>query len=246
MGFCGWQSQPQVPTVQQAVEQSLSTLMREQVGVVGCGRTDTGVHASDYYAHFDSDNVLPDQLVFKLNSMLPTGIEIYDIFEVPQSFHARFSATARTYRYRVSKRRQPFKQGIYSRIYYAPDLELLNRGAAILMEYEDFTSFAKLHTQVKTNICHLSEAFWVEEVDGWVFTITANRFLRNMVRSVVGTLLDVGRGALSLDGLRSIVEQKSRCAAGTSMPAQGLCLTHVAYPWHDIIGHDYTPFAYDM
>jgi tRNA pseudouridine38-40 synthase len=222
--------------VQETLEGALSTLLREKIAVVGCGRTDTGVHASDFYAHFDvSDEcgVMGDEcrdLVFKLNSFLPPDIAIYDIFPVADNAHARFDAVARTYQYHVSDRRLPFRQGQYCRIYYRPDVEKMNEAARVLMEYEDFTSFAKLHTQVKTNICHLTEAEWSEEPDGWVFTIRSNRFLRNMVRSVTGTLLDVGRGKLSIEGLREIIEKKDRCAAGTSMPACGLFLTKVEYP----------------
>ena len=231
--YSGWQTQPGLPTVQLTLEQALSTLLREPIAVVGCGRTDTGVHASDFYAHFVSEElgVRSEELVFKLNSFLPQDIVIYDIFLVADNAHARFDATARTYQYHVSDRRLPFRQGQYCRIYYKPDIDKMNEAAKVLMEYEDFTSFAKLHTQVKTNICHLTRADWTEEEGGWVFTIRSNRFLRNMVRSVTGTLLDVGRGKLTIDGLREIIERKDRCAAGVSMPACGLFLTKVEYPY---------------
>lgn len=243
--YCGWQTQPNLPTVQQTLEEALSTLLRQPIAIVGCGRTDTGVHASDFYAHFDrrtaggdnadagltsGDDIETSSLVFKLNSFLPDDIAIFDIFPVADNAHARFDAVARTYQYHVSNRRLPFRQGQYCRIYFEPDIDLMNRGAEILMEYDDFTSFAKLHTQVKTNICHLSHARWEWSGDEWVFTIRSNRFLRNMVRSVTGTLLDVGRGKLTLDGLRKIIEKKDRCAAGVSMPPQGLFLTKVEYP----------------
>ena len=258
--YCGWQTQPELPTVQQTLESALSTLLRQKIAVVGCGRTDTGVHASDFYAHLDAEDAVDcGQLVFKLNNLLPPDIAIFDIFPVADNAHARFDATARTYQYHVSDRRLPFRQGQYCRIYFKPDIDKMNEAARVLMEYEDFTSFAKLHTQVKTNICHLTEAQWSfvpvknyelkvkSEADAdeklrtqnseliteyeWVFTIRSNRFLRNMVRSVTGTLLDVGRGKLSIDGLREIVERKDRCAAGVSMPACGLFLTKVEYPW---------------
>ena len=226
--YCGWQTQPGLPTVQQTLEEALSTLLRQKIAVVGCGRTDTGVHASDFYAHFDlkvdsgewvvdstreqilptTRYPLPTNIVFKLNSFLPPDIAIFDIFPVADNAHARFDATARTYQYHVSDRRLPFRQGQYCRIYFKPDIDKMNEAARVLMEYDDFTSFAKLHTQVKTNICHLSEA---------------------MVRSVTGTLLDVGRGKLSIEGLREIIEKKDRCAAGVSMPACGLFLTKVEY-----------------
>lgn len=229
--YCGWQTQPQLPTVQLTLEQALTTLLRTPIAIVGCGRTDTGVHASDFYAHFDCPlSFESQQLVFKLNSYLPDDIVIFDIFQVADNAHARFDAVARTYQYHVSNQRLPFRQGLYSRIYFQPDLEMMNTAARVLMEYEDFTSFAKLHTQVKTNICHLSEAHWDRVGEEWIFTIRSNRFLRNMVRSVTGTLLDVGRGKLTIEGLREIVERKDRCAAGVSMPAQGLFLTKVEYP----------------
>lgn len=233
--YCGWQTQPELPTVQLTFEEALSTLLREKIAVVGCGRTDTGVHASDFYAHFDSESEINgEQLTFKLNSYLPADLAVYEVFKVKDNAHARFDATARTYQYHVSDRRLPFRQGLYSRIYFSPDIQAMNEGAKVLMEYEDFTSFAKLHTQVKTNICHLSMAHWDTVGEELVFTIRSNRFLRNMVRSVTGTLLDVGRGKLSIDDLRRIIEQKDRCAAGVSMPPQGLFLTKVDYNFDDI------------
>lgn len=235
--YCGWQTQPELPTVQLTLEQALSTLLRAPIAIVGCGRTDTGVHASDFYAHFDYEvpsegqQVDMSNLVFKLNSFLPTDIAIFDIFRVKNNFHARFSALSRTYQYHVSDARLPFMQGLYSRIYFKPDIDKMNEAASVLMEYEDFTSFAKLHTDNKTNICHLMQAHWASQGEEMVFTIKSNRFLRNMVRSVTGTLLDVGRGKLSIKGLREIIEKKNRCAAGVSMPAQGLFLTKVEYEW---------------
>lgn len=234
--YCGWQTQPNLPTVQLTLEQALTTLLRTPIAIVGCGRTDTGVHASDFYAHFDLNiqtftHSRIQDLVFKLNSYLPPDIAIFDIFSVADNFHARFSALSRTYQYHVSDARLPFAQGLYSRIYFKPDIELMNEAARVLMEYDDFTSFAKLHTDNKTNICHLMEAHWDRVGEEIVFTIKSNRFLRNMVRSVTGTLLDVGRGKLTIDGLRTIIEKKNRCAAGVSMPAQGLFLTKVEYDW---------------
>lgn len=238
--YCGWQTQPELPTVQLTLEQALSTLLRTPIAIVGCGRTDTGVHASDFYAHFDYEvpsegqQVDMSNLVFKLNSFLPPDIAIFDIFRVKNNFHARFSALSRTYQYHVSDARLPFKQGLYSRIYFKPDIDKMNEAASVLMEYEDFTSFAKLHTDNKTNICHLVQAHWASQGEEIVFTIKSNRFLRNMVRSVTGTLLDVGRGKLSIEGLREIIEKKNRCAAGVSMPAQGLFLTKVEYEWGEL------------
>lgn len=238
--YCGWQTQPDLPTVQSTLEHALSTLLRRKVAVTGCGRTDTGVHASDFYAHFDIDECTDDKpvdmklIAFKLNAFLPPDIAIFDIFKVHDNAHARFDATARTYEYHVSNKRLPFAQGLYCRIFYKPDIELMNLGGQVLMEYEDFSSFAKSHTQTKTNICHLSEAHWDCRGDEWVFTIRSNRFLRNMVRAVTGTLLDLGRGKLDIDGLRGIVERRNRIAAGESMPPQGLFLTKVEYDWEKI------------
>lgn len=227
--YCGWQTQPQVATVQQTLERALSTLLRVNIGVVGCGRTDTGVHAADYYAHFDCDTAVPMNFVFKLNSFLPEDIVVFDLFPVAADFNARFDAIERVYQYHVSQQRMPFRQGLYDRIYFNPNMERMNEAAQILMEYDDFSSFAKLHTQVKTNICHLTEAHWDKIGEEMIFTIGSNRFLRNMVRSVTGTLLDVGRGTLSLEGFRQVIEKKNRCAAGVSMPARGLFLHKVVY-----------------
>lgn len=231
--YCGWQTQPELATVQETIEKALTTLLRTPIAIVGCGRTDSGVHASDFYAHFDIDKDIDLNLVFKLNSYLPADIAIYGIEPVKDNFHARFSALSRTYQYHVSTQRLPFSQGLYCRIYFDPDIAMMNEAALALMEYDDFTSFAKLHTDNKTNICHLTQAHWERVGEELVFTITSNRFLRNMVRSVTGTLLDVGRGKLALDGLREIVEAKNRCAAGVSMPAQGLFLTKVDYNWEE-------------
>ena len=150
--YCGWQTQPELPTVQFTLESALSTLLRTPIAIVGCGRTDTGVHASDFYAHFDLDGPLVDNLVFKLNSYLPPDIAIFDIFPVADNFHARFSALSRTYKYYAANARLPFSQGLYCRIYFNPDLDAMNEAAKVLMQYDDFTSFAKLHTDNKTNI----------------------------------------------------------------------------------------------
>ena len=229
--YCGWQVQPSLPTVQQTMEHALGTLLRDKVAVVGCGRTDTGVHASDFYAHFDFCGDLPNQLLFKLNNFLPADIAVYDVFGVSDDFHARFSAVSRTYQYHVSTAKLPFKQGLYSRVFFEPDVDAMNAAGEILLEYDDFTSFAKLHTDNKTNICHLTNAVWQKCGDEVVFTITSNRFLRNMVRSITGTMLDVGRGRIGLVDFRRIIERKNRCAAGVSMPAQGLFLTKVDYSW---------------
>lgn len=238
--FFGWQVQPDHPSVQEVLERSLSLLLhQEHIAVTGCGRTDTGVHAADYYAHFELEETLDAEglkrLRDQLNNFLPKEIAIFDIFPVKPRAHARFDAVERTYQYFVSIRKNPFafQQRYFS--FRTPDIERMNEAAALLLENEDFTSFSKVHTQVKNFICHVTHAQWVLEGDDWVFTITANRFLRNMVRAVVGTLLDVGFGKLSVSDFQNIINQKDRCKAGISVPAGALFLTNVRYNWPEII-----------
>lgn len=238
--FFGWQVQPDHPSVQEVLERSLSLLLhQEHIAVTGCGRTDTGVHAADYYAHFELEETLDAEglkrLRDQLNSFLPKEIAIFDIFPVKPRAHARFDAVERTYQYFVSIRKNPFsfQQRYFS--FRTPDIERMNEAAALLLENEDFTSFSKVHTQVNNFICHVTHAQWVLEGDDLVFTITANRFLRNMVRAVVGTLLDVGFGKLSVSDFQNIINQKDRCKAGISVPADALFLTNVRYNWPEII-----------
>lgn len=238
--FFGWQVQPDHPSVQEVLERCLSLLLhQEHIAVTGCGRTDTGVHAADYYAHFELEETLDAEglkrLRDQLNNFLPKEIAIFDIFPVKPRAHARFDAVERTYQYFVSIRKNPFafQQRYFS--FRTPDIERMNEAAALLLENEDFTSFSKVHTQVKNFICHVTHAQWVLEGDDLVFTITANRFLRNMVRAVVGTLLDVGFGKLSVSDFQNIINQKDRCKAGISVPAGALFLTNVRYNWPEII-----------
>ncbi len=238
--FFGWQVQPDHPSVQEVLERSLSLLLhQEHIAVTGCGRTDTGVHAADYYAHFELEETLDAEglkrLRDQLNSFLPKEIAIFDIFPVKPRAHARFDAVERTYQYFVSIRKNPFtfQQRYFS--FRTPDIERMNEAAALLLENEDFTSFSKVHTQVNNFICHVTHAQWVLEGDDLVFTITANRFLRNMVRAIVGTLLDVGFGKLSVSDFQNIINQKDRCKAGISVPAGALFLTNVRYNWPEII-----------
>ena len=238
--FFGWQVQPDHPSVQEVLERSLSLLLhQEHIAVTGCGRTDTGVHAADYYAHFELEETLDAEglkrLRDQLNSFLPKEIAIFDIFPVKPRAHARFDAVERTYQYFVSIRKNPFtfQQRYFS--FRTPDIKRMNEAAALLLENEDFTSFSKVHTQVNNFICHVTHAQWVLEGDDLVFTITANRFLRNMVRAVVGTLLDVGFGKLSVSDFQNIINQKDRCKAGISVPAGALFLTNVRYNWPEII-----------
>ena len=231
--YHGWQIQPNASSVQETLENAFSLLLGETIGIVGCGRTDTGVHAADFYAHFETEKELSGadlvQLTFKANSFLSEDIRIYRIFVVNDDVHARFSATARTYQYHVSNVKQPFGKDFCHRVFYNPDIEMMNKAADILFEYTDFTSFSKLHTQTATNNCTILYARWDMVGEEYVFTISANRFLRNMVRAITGTLLEVGRGKLSLDDFRKVIESKNRCNAGTSLPAKALFLTKVEY-----------------
>lgn len=229
--FCGWQVQPGEPTVQAALEHALTLLLREEVAVTGCGRTDTGVHASQFFAHFDVEQPVDcERLTNKLNSFLPKEIVIYRTFPVAPDLHARFSATARTYKYYVAIDKDCFRYPYSYRMFKKLDVERMNAAAALLLEVDDFTSFSKLHTQTRTNKCRVSAAAWRMEDGLLVFTITADRFLRNMVRAIVGTLLQVGKGQLSLEEFQSVVERHDRCAAGDSVPAHALFLTRVEYP----------------
>ena len=230
--YHGWQVQPNGESVQACLERALSILLRRETDVTGAGRTDAGVHAALMVAHFDAEQTLDCTLmVDKLNRLLPPDIAIHALRPVRPEAHARFSATSRMYRYYVTIAKDPFRQQYHLRLFHEPDFHEMNRAATVLMEYLDFTSFSKLHTDVKTNICHVTEAQWTRlDAVTWVFTIRADRFLRNMVRAIVGTLLDVGRGKLTVEGFRHIIEVKDRCRAGTSAPAQALFLADITYP----------------
>ncbi|MDR0537094.1 MAG: tRNA pseudouridine(38-40) synthase TruA [Tannerellaceae bacterium] len=230
--YCGWQRQPNAMSVQQKLEEAFSTLLRLPVSLTGAGRTDAGVHATHMVAHFDTD-AIPDtkQLTTKINSFLPPDISVSHIFEVATSAHARFSAISRKYHYFVITGKSPFHYPYAWRLYTEPDYSAMNEASRHLLEYTDFTSFSKLHTDVKNNNCHIHSASWTPlSPDGmWRFEIQADRFLRNMVRAIVGTLIDVGRGKLSVEGFRRIIEAKDRAKASTSAPAHGLFLVNVDY-----------------
>lgn len=231
--FHGWQIQPNAITVQETLEKAFSLILREEIKLTGCGRTDTGVHALQFYAHFDCQTPIPatDTLLFKLNSYLPKSIALQNIFSVADDAHARFDATARTYKYYISKVKTPFCHE-ESYLYPLPlDIEAMNQASQKLLDYSDFTSFSKLHTDTKTNICQIYEAFWTETDTQLIFTITANRFLRNMVRAIVGTLLEVGKGKCKLQGFCDIIEAKDRSKAGSSAPPEGLFLHLIGYPF---------------
>ena len=230
--FCGWQIQPNGITVQQRIEEALSTILRRPMSIVGAGRTDAGVHAQLMVAHFDSEEPISDLpfLADKLNRLLPKDIAIDRIVPVTPDAHARFDATSRTYKYYLTAKKNPFNYDWVYRYIGKLDYDLMNEACRVLFEYTDFTSFSKLHTDVKTNNCRIMEAGWKQEGDVWVFTIRADRFLRNMVRAIVGTLLEVGRGKLSLSGFREVIEAKDRGRAGTSAPGHALYLVDVTYP----------------
>lgn len=234
--FHGWQRQPGDSSVQQTLEEALSTICRRPVEVVGAGRTDTGVNARVMYAHFDSDYIIPDKRRFLtgLNRLCGHAIAVEDVFEVDPDKHARFDARLRTYKYFVTFAKCPFLENMSWQTVMKLDLDLMNEAAALLLTTDDFTSFAKLHSDARTNICRVSEARWETwrnsfGVPGAVFTISADRFLRNMVRAVVGTLVDVGRGKISVSEFAEIIRRKDRCAAGTSMPPQALFLWDIEY-----------------
>lgn len=231
--YHGWQSQPNAVTVQETVEKALSRVLRRQVAIVGAGRTDTGVNARSMYAHFDVDNEIadPQRLISALNSLVGRDIAIYGIRRVADDAHARFDAVARTYKYFVTTRKSPFDYRFAWNPPYRLDVDAMNAAASRLADYIDFTSFSKLHTDVATNNCRIYEARWTAESDRLTFTIKADRFLRNMVRAIVGTLVDVGRGKTSVDEFCRIIERKDRCAAGASVPGNALFLWQVDYPY---------------
>ncbi len=241
--YCGWQIQPNEKTVQEVLEHALSTLLKTEMTVTGAGRTDTGVHASYFIAHFDLDtdqntdmnssseiyDPTSDRFIFKLNRFLPGDIVIHKIFNVPDDWHARFTARYRTYEYHISSIKPIFNRNYSHYVYGELDLEAINSCCKVILETTDFTSFAKLHSDVKTNKCSVTKAQWKKSEQGYIFEISADRFLRNMVRSITGTLLDVGKGKMDLNGFKEIVEAKDRGRAGSSAPARGLFLVDIGY-----------------
>ncbi len=242
--FHGWQRQPNASSVQQTIEEALSTVLRTETSIVGAGRTDSGVNARMMMAHFDSAQQLADTnvIIRSLNTLVGPDIAIQSLQPVHTEAHARFDATSRTYHYYAVSDKSPFFYPLSWKASSALDYDAMNRAAELLLQTEDFTSFAKLHTDNKTNICHVTHAQWhpTSEVSGsilagnphsHVFIITADRFLRNMVRAIVGTLVDVGRHKLTVDGFRKIIDDRNRCSAGTSMPPQALYLWNITYPY---------------
>jgi len=231
--YHGWQVQANAQSVQSVLDAALEKLLRVSTPTIGCGRTDTGVHALDFYAHFDcvKPEVAEDpDFIYHLNCVLPEDIAVSKLHKMIPEAHARFDALSRTYRYDMTFVKNPFLKDRAMLLRKNLDVEAMKNACALLFEYSDFGCFSKNLTQVKTNICRIMEARWIEEEDRLHFLIQADRFLRNMVRAIVGTMLDVGRGKITLDDMRRIIEEKNRSAAGASVPAGGLYLLHVAYP----------------
>lgn len=237
--FHGWQKQSEATSVQSVLETGLQFKAGLEGRVTGCGRTDTGVHSRQFFAHFDLDRKLDNdemqRIVQGLNSYLPQEIVINKLFHVKEKAHARFDATSRLYKYFISTKKDPFSRHFSWYCYTPFDIGAMNRAAKILLDYEDFTSFAKLHGGAKTNICKIMEAGWEMTGTQLVFTIRSDRFLRNMVRSIVGTMTDVGRGKITTDDFRKVIESKNRNIAGKSAPAHGLFLEKITYDWDKII-----------
>jgi tRNA pseudouridine38-40 synthase len=249
--YHGWQVQPNAVTVQQLLDEALSTVLREPIETVGCGRTDTGVHATQFFAHFDGRSIVDSpwsmaepgktmdhglsttdsKAVNSLNAVLPKDIAIKKIIPVHPDAHARFDATVRSYEYHIHFEKDPFRLKRSWEMRDKPDIALMNKAAAIMLEYTDFSCFSKSNTQTFTNNCRISRAEWVESDRGIVFHISADRFLRNMVRAIVGTLLPIGRKEMEPEAIRQIIDSKNRGNAGTSVPACGLYLTEVKYPY---------------
>lgn len=229
--YHGWQVQPNAISVQEKLNECLSTILGSKVDVVGAGRTDAGVHAKLMVAHFDIDALNYDLFVLanKMNAFLPNDIAIYRIYKVKDEAHARFDALSRTYEYFLGQKKNPFEIDSAYRLYGDLDFAEMNKAAKVLFEYTDFECFSKSKTDVQTYICKIMRAEWQQKDDLWVFTIKADRFLRNMVRAIVGTLIEVGQGKLDIDGFKKIIESKSRSNAGVSVPAQGLYLVDIEY-----------------
>lgn len=229
--YHGWQVQPGADSVQARINDALSKLLGGGVECVGAGRTDAGVHASMMVAHFDTDRVLDcEQFAFRMNRIVPRDIAIQKVELVDDELHARFSAKSRTYHYYVYVRKNPYRRHYAVQLHFEPDYAAMNDVARVLLDTDDFTSFSKLNNDQKTNICNVTRAEWVQvEDDLWRFEITANRFLRNMVRAVVGTLLEVGRGRMNKDEFCRVISQKDRCSAGESVPGNALFLVDIKY-----------------
>ncbi len=241
--YHGWQVQPNAPSVQEKINDALLKLFRlPEVYIVGAGRTDTGVHAEYFVAHFDLPHPIDDLdlALFKFNAILPPDIAVHSLQPVDDKLHSRFSARSRTYYYRICTRKEPMMRHMTFRPIFALDFDLMNQAAALLLRHTDFTSFSRLHTQTKTNDCTVTRALWQQTSPyEWRFEISANRFLRNMVRAIVGTLFDVGRGKITVDDFERIIVAHERAKASSSAAPQGLSLVDIEYP----AGHGFVPQA---
>jgi len=228
--YHGWQIQPDVISIQEKLNFTVSTVLQEKIEVVGAGRTDTGVHASQMFAHFDTENELKGDISYKLNSLLPHDIIVHEVFSVDTEKHARFNAISRSYEYKIWLGRNPFLLDLSWQLHsQSLNVDLMNTAAKLLLEYTDFQTFSKVKTDVHTYNCDVTEAIWKQNGKELIFHITANRFLRNMVRAIVGTLVDVGLEKITKDDFRKIIESKNRSNAGLSVPAKGLFLTNINY-----------------
>lgn len=229
--YHGWQNQPDAISVQEIIEKAFSTLLKEAIAIVGAGRTDTGVHASQMFAHFDTDvEINENQLVYKLNSFLPKDIAIHAIFKVKEDAHARFDALSRTYLYRIALKKDVFNYRNSFYIKQKLDIEKMQEATKILFQYKDFQCFSKSNTDVKTYYCDIMKAEWVFTDGELQFIIKADRFLRNMVRAIVGTMVNIGLGKIDAEDLHAVIKSKNRSKAGFSVPAHALFLTEVEYP----------------
>ncbi|WP_396591926.1 tRNA pseudouridine(38-40) synthase TruA [Allomuricauda sp. R78024] len=229
--YHGWQNQPNAITVQEVLENALSTLLRKKIEVVGAGRTDAGVHAKEMFAHFDFDLIEDKiELVYRLNAFLPDDVSVQEVIQVNSDAHARFDAIERTYEYWIVQEKNPFYSDFTHFVRQPLNIEAMNNAASFLLEHTDFECFSKSNTDVKTFNCDIRQAVWKKEEDKLIFTISADRFLRNMVRAIVGTLLDVGTAKMKPEEINTIITSKNRGEAGVSVPAKGLYLTKVLYP----------------
>lgn len=235
--FHGWQRQPNANSIQQELERAFEVMFRQPIEIIGSSRTDAGVHAEQQYAHFEVAEAIvgPEKIIHGLNSILPRDIAIKQFHHVKDDIHSRFAATHRCYQYRIVRQKNPFLNGLCYQFRPSLDILEMNRAAALLLKYEDFECFSKIHTDVKTFLCNIEQAYWEASAVGLVFHIKANRFLRGMVRAIVGTLLEVGQGRMTIEDFEQIILSKNRKNASAQAPACGLFLTEVGYPWEDIL-----------
>ena len=232
--YNGWQNQPHAgtTTIQSVIENALFTFLRQKVDITGCGRTDKGVHARDYFAHFDIAPLgeIPT-LIFRLNKLLPIDIVVHDIIQVTEDAHARFDATSRSYEYHLHTEKSPFDIHSFYYTYDTPNIEILNEVAELMLDHVDFTTFCKFHTDVKTMNCHITESRWEKIGNQYIYRIKADRFLRGMIRLIVGVCLQVSRGKLTIEEVKTAMSEKRRTGQDWSVPAEGLFLCDIKYPY---------------